>query len=432
MAQALTTRREVQNPIANLPHAVGSLPDSTSPPLRVLHIITDLSVAGAEMKLYKLLATTNRQRFAPTVVSLRDRGELREWIEALGIPVHTLGISGSLPTPASVYRLLRIVRRTRPDVIHGWMYHGNLAAQFARAFAQKRSSVLWSVHQSLYGFSYEKRLTALVIKLGARLAGRPEKIVYVSRTSAAQHEAAGYNPEKTQVVPYGFDTEKFAPSVAARSALRQELGLPEDALLIGMIGRYHPVKDHDNFLRAAERVLQSRPEVRFVLCGKGVDRDNAALRVQIKKHQIRHAMHLLGERRDIQRIMAGLDIAVSSSRSEGFPNVVGEAMSSGVPCVVTAVSDLPEIVGPTGCVVPPGDCAALAAAIGDLISEGATGRRALGAAARSRIIERYSLESSVAQYEAIYESLTAQTTGDIRQSLLLSQASRSLTMQSRD
>lgn len=422
MAQALTNPSEVRKTIDNLSRAASPLPVSTSQPLRILHIITDLCVAGAEMKLYKLLATTNRERFTPTVISMRDRGELRERIEALGIPVFSLGIRGPLPGPVSVNRLVRIVRQARPDVIHGWMYHGNLAAQFAAAFARERPSVLWSVHQSLYSFVYERWLTAAVIKLGAHLSPRPEKIVYVSRTSATQHEVVGYNKEKTMVFHQGFDTEKFAPSAAARRSVREELGLSEDALLIGLAGRYHPVKDHANFLRAAELVSKRRPEACFVLCGKGVDRANAELRALVEEKQMRGRIHLLGERRDIQRIMAALDIAVSSSCSEGFPNVVGEAMSSGVPCVVTAVSDLPEIVGTTGRVVPPRDSAALAAAIEELVALGRVDRQALGQAARARVIERYSLESSVAQYEAVYESMTAQTTTDSQQSLLLSQA----------
>jgi glycosyltransferase involved in cell wall biosynthesis len=422
MIQPLTILREGRKTIENLSRAADPLPLSSSEPLRILHVIPDLCLAGAEMKLYKLLAATNREQFAPTVISMRDGGELRGRIEALGIPVHSLGIRGLLPGPRSVNRLARLVRRIDPDLIHGWMYHGNLAAQFAAALSRKKAPVLWGVHQSLYGFAYEKWLTVLVIKLGALLSRAPRGIVYVSKTSACQHEAHGYNRERTLVFHQGFDTEKFAPSEEARFAVCQELGLPNDTLLIGMIGRYHPVKDHANFLKAAERVLKSRSEVRFILCGKGVDHNNPALRTLVEETQIRDRIHLMGERLDIQRIMPALDIAVSSSCSEGFPNVVGEAMSSGVPCVVTAVSDLPEIVGTTGRVVPPRDTAALASAIEEMIAMGPAGRKALGAAARARVIEHYSLESSVAQYEAVYEGMTAPARTDSLQSLSLSQA----------
>jgi glycosyltransferase involved in cell wall biosynthesis len=419
MVPAPAPAQEIPNTIDNLSPAAAPLAVSGPRPLRVLHIIPDLCVAGAEMKLYKLLAATRTDRFAPMVISMRDNGELRQRIEALGIPVHSLGIRGSLPGPRSVNRLVQIVRKTRPEVIHGWMYHGSLAAQFAAAFAHELPAVVWSVHQSLYSFAYEKWLTAWVIRLDACLSRAPRKIVYVSKTSASQHEAIGYRKERTLVFHPGFDTEKFAPSEESRLSVRRELGLQEDAILIGLIGRYHPVKDHGNYLRAAEMLSQTHSNVRFVMCGKGVDNKNAELRALIRDRRLEGRTFLLGERPDIERLVAALDIAASSSCSEGFPNVVGEAMSAGVPCVVTAVSDLPEIVGTTGRIVPARDSAALAAGIEELIAMGRRRRQALGAVARARMIERYSLESSIAQYEAVYEGITTQARSARQQNLLL-------------
>jgi glycosyltransferase involved in cell wall biosynthesis len=241
--------------------------------------------------------------------------------------------------------------------------------------------------------------------------------VYVSKTSASQHEAIGYKKEKTLVFHPGFDTEKFAPSEEARLGVRRELGLQDDAILIGLIGRYHPVKDHGNFLRAAEMLSRNHSKVRFVMCGKGVDHKNAELRALIRERRLEGNTFLLGERLDIERIVVALDIAASSSCSEGFPNVIGEAMSAGVPCVATAVSDLPEIVGPTGRLVPARDSVALAEGIEELISIGRAGRQALGAAARARMIERYSLESSIAHYEAVYEGITTQAQRERQQNL---------------
>ncbi len=392
---------------------------SSPRPLRVLHIIPDLYIAGAEMKLYKLLTATSSERFAPTVITMRDKGELRQRIEELGIPLHNLGIRGSLPGPRAVNRLVQIVRQTRPEVIHGWMYHGSLAAQFAAAFSPERPGVVWSVHQSLYNFAYEKWLTALVIRLDAYLSRAPRRIVYVSKTSASQHESIGYQKDRTLVFHPGFDTEKFAPSEEARLSLRRELSLKKDTILIGLIGRYHPVKDHGNFICAAERLSQNHANVRFVLCGKGVNHENAELRGLIEKLRLERCTFLLGERPDIERIVAALDIAVSSSCSEGFPNVIGEAMAAGVPCVVTAVSDLPEIVGPTGRIVPVKDSVALAKGIEELITIGLAGRQALGAVARARTIERYSIESSIAQYEEVYEVIASQARSENQHNLSL-------------
>ena len=395
-----------------MPRTASEQAVSSSRRIRILHIISDLCVAGAEMKLYKLLAATNRERFAPAVISMKDQGELRARIEALGVPVYTLGIRGSLPGPLSVIRLIRIVRRFQPELIHGWMYHGNLAAQVAAVFSRRKPCVLWSIHQSLYNFDYEKRITAAVIKLCALVSKLPDKIIYISHTSATQHERVGYDEDKELVLYYGFDTEKFAPSREARRSVRAELGVAPDTILIGLVGRYHPVKDHGNFLRAAALVSKSDPETQFVMCGKGIENQNPALRGLIDELQLASCVQLLGQRHDIQRVMAALDVAASSSCSEGFPNVIGEAMSSGVPCVGTAVSDLPEIVGATGRVVPPKDAAALAAALVALIELGASGRTALGTASRARVIENYSLESTVANYEGVYERAMTQARAD--------------------
>jgi glycosyltransferase involved in cell wall biosynthesis len=441
--QLLALPTEVRTTVASLSTATGAVSVSSSDPLtvtsarqvashrslqepvRILHIISDLCVAGAEIKLCKVLAATNRERFAPAVISMRNRGDLREQIEAMGIPVHTLGIRGSIPGPIAVARLIRIVRRLRPALIHGWMYHGNLAAQFSGMLTRKRPSILWSVHQSLYNFDYEKRLTAQIIKFCARISRLPDKIIYNSNTSAAQHEAIGYRQDKRLVLGYGFDTSKFAPSMEARHSVRVELGIPQEAILIGLAGRYHPAKDHGNFLRAAALLADANPKVRFVLCGRQVDGKNSSLNELIQSLGLTNCTYLLGERRDMQRLIAALDIAVSSSSTEGFPNVVGEAMSSGVPCVVTAVSDLPQVVGETGRAVPPRNAAALAAALEELIAIGAEGRQCLGAAARKRIIDYFSLASAVAQYEEAYESAMAQTSAGRGSELPLASALRS-------
>lgn len=376
--------------------------EAPQPRTRILHIISDLSVAGAEIKLYKVLAACDRTRFDPAVISMRNQGDLRVAIEALGIPVFDLRIRSSIPSPLAAARLARIARHFNPDLIHGWMYHGNLAAQFAAGVMRAKPAVFWSVHQSLYSFDYEKRLTARIIKLGARWSHLPDKVIYNSNTSARQHEAIGYRSDKRVVLGYGFDTNVFSPSDEARVSVRAELGISADALLIGLTGRYHPAKDHSNFLRAASLLKNQHQNVQFVLCGRGVDSKNVVLARLVRDFGLSDRAHLLGERRDIHRIIASLDIAASSSSTEGFPNVIGEAMSSGVPCVVTSVSDLPQVIGDTGRAVPPQNAEALAAGLHELIALGAEQRRRLGAAARRRIIDQFSLNATVAKYEKTY------------------------------
>ncbi len=379
-------------------------------PVRIFHIINDLSIGGTEMMLYKLLSRMDRERFDSTVISLVDRGELRNQIEALGISVHTTRMKPGLPTPASIWRLIHLVRKLKPRVIQGWMAQGSLTAQLAGVFASERASVLWNIRHSPYSLEHEKLATAAAIKLCARLSHWPAKILLNSRSGALQHEADGYRTAKTQVIPNGFDTELFAPSKEARASVRVELGVAESITLIGLVGRYHPLKDHRNFINAARLLLQDYPDVQFMLCGKRVDWTNHALCELIHELGISERVHLLGERQDMPRLTAALDIASSSSYSEGFPNVIGEAMSCAVPCVVTDVSDMPWIVGDTGRVVPARNPEALAGAWKELLALGAEGRKALGLAARSRVVEVFSLQSVVAQYESLYESVVAENT----------------------
>jgi glycosyltransferase involved in cell wall biosynthesis len=249
-----------------------------------MYIISDLSIGGAEMMLYRLLAQTNRKRFEPVVISLIDQGStLRERIQSLGIAVHTTRMKAGCPSPAGLWRLIKLIRRLKPGLIVGWMYHSCLAAELARILAGKRIPVLWSIHYSIGSLATEKKLTAVVIRLCGLLSRLPQKIVFVSRAGQTQHKPLGYRLDNSCVIPNGIDVEEFEPSAPARLSVRAELALPEDALLIGLIGRYHPMKDHANFLNAAALIVKTHPETHFLLIGRGVDRQNQPLCESIRQ-----------------------------------------------------------------------------------------------------------------------------------------------------
>jgi glycosyltransferase involved in cell wall biosynthesis len=289
------------------------------------------------------------------------------------------------------------------------MYHGNLAASIAGWFSCGNPPVVWNVRQSLYDIKHERPLTRWVIRANALLSSRADAIVYNSRTSACQHERFRFDASRTRIIPNGFDTEVFRPDEHARGDIRRELGLSDDAILIGMIGRYHPMKDHRNFLNAAGLLGKECPDVLFLLAGNEVDAGNSALGAIIEALGLEGRVFLLGERSDIPQLNATLDIATCSSWSEGFANVIGEAMSCGVPCVVTDVGDSSLIVGDTGRVVQPRDPEALAKAWHELIALGGYGRHELGERARNRVIECFSLVAVVRQYQDLYESLIGDT-----------------------
>ena len=380
-------------------------PSATTRPIKVMYIISDLSIGGAEMTLYKLLAQTNRQRFDPVVVSLIDQGALRERIEDLGIAVYTTRMKAGRPSLAGLWRLIRLFRRLKPDLILGWMYHSCLAAELAKILSRQRTPVLWSIHYSISSLATEKKLTAAVIKLCGLLSRLPAKIIYVSRAGMTQHRPLGYQVDNGCVIPNGIDVEEFMPSESARLSVRAELGIAEDAFLIGLTGRYHPMKDHTNFLKAAALILKQYPDTHFLLIGRNVDQKNQKLCDSIRELGLVNRTHLLGERHDTSRLAAALDIfSLSSSYGESCPNVIGETMACGVPCVVTDVGDAVWMVGDTGRVVPTRDADALAAGWKEMIDLGPQERTSLGLLARSRVIENFPIQSVIIRYEDLYET----------------------------
>jgi len=373
--------------------------------MRIVHIITSLSAHGAQMMLYKVLSKMDRRRFDSVVVSLTDSGAFKEKFSALEVPLYSVGLNPGLPTPAAAYRLVRAVKRFKPDLIQGWMYHGNLAAQLAATFASVPA--IWNIRASSYNLRDEKPLTAALIWLGGKLSRWPKAIANNSVVSAINHEKRlGYRADRRVIIPNGFDTALFSPSPEARLALRSELALSDSALLVGLLGRYHPMKDHANFLQAIGRLSNNYPQAHFVMAGEGIDERNDELRELIESLALKGRVRLLGERKDMHRVAAALDIAVSSSSfGEGFPNVIGEAMSCGVPCVVTRVGDSALVVGETGRVVPPRNSEALAHALTEMLEMSEEQRQRLGRAARWRVIENYSLDAVARQYEALYQQV---------------------------
>lgn len=287
------------------------------------------------------------------------------------------------------------------------MYHADLLGGLATLFTG-RPPVVWSIRQSDLSPQHQKRVTLLTIRACARLSHwLPARVVSNSTAGRDAHVAFGYARAPMRVIANGFDTGELQPDAAARAALRRELGLTDDTLLIGMVARYHPQKDHVTFARAAGLFVRTHPQVHFVLCGDGINADNATLVGWLEREGASTQTHLLGRRDDIKRLNAAFDIAtLTSSFGEGFPNIIGEAMACGVPCVATDVGDSGAIIGDTGITAPARDPAALATAWAQLIDAGPEERQRLGARARERILQHYSLRAITQQFEQLYAGLS--------------------------
>jgi glycosyltransferase involved in cell wall biosynthesis len=374
--------------------------------MKIAHVIAGLSMGGAQMMLYKLLSRLDRTIYDSEVISLADVGPLDKKIRALGVPVKVLGMRPGVPNPVGLSRLAGWWRRDPPNVIQTWMYHADLIGCLAAKLAGG-IPVAWNIRHSNQNVKNDKRATLWTIKTCAWLSGwLPDRIVCCSEASLRVHAELGYASRGMVVIPNGFDLAAFKPDPVARITVRRELKIAEAALLIGLVGRFNPQKDHHTFIQAAARLSANLPEVHFLLCGDDITPANAQLVEWITASGLRERCHLLGRREDVSRLTAALDIAtMTSAYGEGFPNVVGEAMACAVPCAVTDVGDSGLIVHDTGRVVPPGDPIALAAAWRALIGLGPEGRETLGAAARRRIEKHFSLSVVVARYQSLYEEL---------------------------
>jgi glycosyltransferase involved in cell wall biosynthesis len=309
------------------------------------------------------------------------------------------------PNPVALLRLTRILKQERPDVLQTWLYHsdlmGGLAAKLAGGIP-----VAWGIRQTDVSSAGNSLMTWLTARLCARLSGvLAERIICCSEAARRSHGAIGYAKGKMIVIPNGSDLDAYRPNPESAASVRKELGIPPDAVIVGLVGRFHPQKDHQNFAKAAGILCRGRSHVQYILCGQGITAANRALTGWLDAAGIRSQCHLLGTRDDMPRLTAAFDIGMISSFGEGFPNVISEAMSCGVPCVVTDVGDASAIVGDTGRIVPSRNAEALAAALRDMVDLDANLRRQLGAAARRRIVENFNLPHIAVRYQDVYEHL---------------------------
>lgn len=374
---------------------------------RIAHVITGLPVGGSQVMLHKLLSATDRESWDPEVISLRDVGVMGERIAAMGIPVRALGMRERPADVTALPRLVRWLRERPPDLVQTWLYHADLIGGLAAWRAGV--PVIWGIRQSGLDPRSNRRSTIWIARICARLSRRiPRRIVCCSETALRFHASMGYSNEKMVVIPNGFDPRTFRPDPSARGSVREALSLPPSTPLVGIVARFDPEKDHRTFVRAAARLHAMMPDVHFLLCGEGIDAANGELVDWIATAGVASRCHLLGPRQDLPLLTAALDIATLSSSGEGFPNVIGEAMACGVPCVVTDVGECAAIVGDTGRVVPSRNPAALAEAWGDLLRIGAAARALLGAAARSRIEREFEIGAIARRYSALHDEVVDQ------------------------
>ncbi len=364
--------------------------------LRVTHVVLSMELGGLESIVLDLVREGRRAGQSVAVVCLERPGVLAEQVEAQG------GRLACIHKPPGIRlevfgRLGRLFRELRPDVVHTHQ----IGALFYAGPAARRAGVPVVVHTE-HGKHYDhRRRTRWLGRLAARGAARFFCVSADIAAAVGAHRIAP--PGKIRVVPNGIDTTRFQEENEA-GAVRQSLGIPANAPVIGTVGRLSEVKRQDLLIRAFQQVRARLADAHLLLVGDGPWLGR--LRELVAGLGLADSVHFAGYQAQPAPYLQAMDLFALTSQSEGMPLAVLEAWAAGLPVVATRVGGLPELVddGRTGILVAFGDDAALARALGDLLADPATARR-LGAAGRDRVEARYSLRRMADEYQRHYNEL---------------------------
>lgn len=335
----------------------------------IIHIITGLSLGGAELALLKHIKLNSGDGSRNhVVISLMSRSYLSDRFEKENIKVYHLNFKKS---PYSVFRgliyLKRLLNSYEKVLLHGWLYHGCLIASLGRFLKKGKIPVIWNIRHSLHDMQSEKPITRYVIKLLAKLSKLPDQTIYNSSTGVEHHVNIGFARTNNLVIHNSVAGQSLKFVSQRRSQIRRDLGYDNSTMVIGVVARYHFIKGYDIFIQAAKIVIKKFPDVRIMCIGTGVTYDNVILKNLIQEAGIKENIVLLGRIEKPIDYMCGLDVLCMPSRSEGFPNVLAEALSVGVPCVATDVGETAVILKNKGVLCKSNDPASISAGLIEVI-----------------------------------------------------------------
>ena len=365
--------------------------------MRITFLTRSLNSGGAERQLTVLATGLHERGHRVLVLPFYSGGPLQTELAQAGVPVRSPEKGGRWDLAGFARRLAKLLRRERPDVLHGYLGGPNVLTVLLKPLLP-RTRIVWGVRAAVLDLARYDRFSRFTLHAERLLSRFADRIVVNSRTGRSFAIERGFPKDKVVAVLNGIDTDRFRPDPASRSRIRKEWGVAGHEKLVGLVARLIPIKDHPNFLRAAALLAHEREDVRFVCVGDGRLAYRDELRSMSRKLGLEDRLVWAGARSDAPAVFNALDVAVSSSYGEGFPNVVGEAMACGTPCVVTDVGDSADIVGGTGVIVPPRDSEALARGIAAALSSTGMSEQQ---EQRERIVHKFSVRNLISTTEDI-------------------------------
>ena len=370
--------------------------------MKIIHIITGLEDGGAENLLYKICKHDHSNNHV--VISLMSGGKYFSLLRKIRIKVYSLDMK--FYSILRFFYLIRLLRILKPDVIQTWLVHGDFIGGIAARLAGIKN-VVWTILYSKLDISIEKKRTILLIKILAKLSYIiPKLILVISKASKKNCQNLGYHKKKIRLIFSGFDLSYFKINKNQKLYFRKKNKIKKRTPLIGIVARYHPVKDHKNLLNALSIIRLKNRDFCCIFIGSNMNKKNKILSNDIKKLQLEKHVKLLGPKNNIPQIMNELDVNILCSKSEGFPSVIVEAMACGTPCVVTNVGDSALIVGKTGWIVPSKNSIKLASAIEKALSEiGKNNWRKRCNQARLRVKNNFEINKMIKSYNLMWSKI---------------------------
>ena len=363
--------------------------------MRIVHIITDLKKGGAENSLYKICQYDRVNEHA--VISIKSLGDYNLLFKKIGINVYNMNIN--FYSFFKFINLIKFIRLLKPDIVQTWLPHGDLIGGIAAKLAGI-NRIVWNIRYSKLEGDVVKLRTIILIKILSKLSFIiPKIIIVVSKSALKNCKNLGYCIDKLRLIQNGYD-ESILTSYKKKYKKINKLPI------IGSVARFDPTKDHENLLKALS--ILKKKNINFIchLIGHNMDKNNKLLVNLLKKLELSSCVKLLGKSNDVLRSMRALDIHILSSKTEGFPNVVAEAMILGIPCIVTDVGDSALIVGKTGWVVQPKNSVKLANTIKKALSAiGKKGWKRRCEQAKLRIKNNFEISKMVKLYNMTWSSV---------------------------
>ena len=367
--------------------------------LKIVHIITSLDVGGCEKVLFNLLSFDKSQKTRILVISLNLKGYYRKKLIESGFEVLSLNLKEK--KFLSIFLFIKSIINFKPDIIQGWMYHGNLFALFAKFLLFKKTNLFWNIRQTLYDVKLEKSSTKFVIFICKIFSKFPTKILANSRVSILQHIKYGY-ADNFKLIINGVDINNFKIDNNLGSLFRKKFGISENADCIGLIARYHPMKDHNFFIENILKVVKDNNIVP-VIVGKNIVKQKNKI-FQLVPNELISKFILVDEYEDINEVLNSLNLICITSRwGEGMSNILIEAMSTGLNCISSEIGDNKHLINNFGSTYTVGDEITFVSLLNKHISK-ATDYKKRSMDTRNHIIKNYSLTLMFQKYFEIYNS----------------------------